>query len=129
MRRDHPEVHSAIYSNQLDNSGRGKIGRPLTILGSSDDPRYSSEAEHRCVADRGGGGGGEEGKDAAGGTGHPSQFTAWDFTVAWNQAWKPGNRLAEADSQSDFSLSQHRGSAFETKRNMRHINCLPVWPG
>lgn len=61
--------------------------------------------------------------------GHPSQFTAWDFTVAWNQAWKPGNRLAEADSQSDFSLSQHRGSAFETKRNMRHINCLPVWPG
>lgn len=63
--------------------------------------------------------------------GHPSQFTAWDFTVAWNQASEsqgigsPRGRQPE----SDFSLSQHRGSAFETKRNMRHINCLAVWPG
>ena len=30
--------------------------------------------------------GGVEGKDAAEEAGHPSQFTAWDFTVAWNQA-------------------------------------------
>lgn len=78
MRRDHPEVHSAIYSNQLDNSGRGKIGRPLTILGSSNDPRYSSEAEHRCAADRGEGGG-EEGKDAAQDTHHslPRGISPW----------------------------------------------------
>lgn len=64
--------------------------------------------EHRCVLER-------DGARIRLEAGHPSRFTAWDFTVAWNQASESqgiGSRR-EADSQSDFSLSQHRGSAFE----------------
>lgn len=51
--------------------------------------------EHRCVPER-------DGARMWLEAGHPSRFTAWDFTVAWNQASeKPGNRLAQRGRQPE----------------------------
>lgn len=45
--------------------------------------------------------------------GHPSEFTAQDFTDVESKRAARGIGSVFPDSQSDFSLSQHQGSAFE----------------